>query len=159
NDDLRFNPNGSSDPLWIGGGSIDLSVTAGSLLLGEGSLLDVTAGARRRADGTIDAGKGGRISLTANTTSAGGPAQLSLGAELRGYALRDGGSVSITAPSICITSGACGFDAALTLDPEFFASGGFGSISLTTDLGDLRLEQGTVLNLRQHNFELLAASA
>ncbi len=53
-------------PLRIDGGQISLRAEGGDLLIGDGIwLIDVSAGARRLDNGTVQGGRGGSISLAA----------------------------------------------------------------------------------------------
>ncbi len=158
NEDRTLVGNDTLAALHTDGGSIALSVSNGPLDLGAGSVLDVSAGARRRADGSIVAGAAGSIALTTLSPLGDRPSVLALGGELRGAALERGGSVSITAPSICISGRPCAGDpAALALDVKALLDGGFESISLAANLGNLTLAGGTTLALQQRNLELLDA--
>ena len=158
NEDRTLAGNDPFAPLHIDGGSISMSVSDGPLNLGAGSVFDVSGGARRRADGSIQAGAAGSITLAALSPLGNRPAVLTLGAELRGAALQRGGSLSIAAPSICIGGDDCANDAgALSLDMDALLAGGFESISLASNLGDLTVAGGTTLNLQQRNLELLDA--
>jgi filamentous hemagglutinin len=162
NDSLLTNsPDAALAPLHINGGTVSLSTDQGNLILAPGSLIDVSAGAQlRRADSAIVGGKGGSISLAASPINNGDSTtatKLDLGAELRGYALQQGGALSITANEICISMLACAADdpGVLWLQPQFFQSGGFGSYSLTASRAGLSVMPRTVINLEQDNLQPL----
>jgi filamentous hemagglutinin family protein len=156
NDATVLNPSGAVAPLHLNGGTVRLTVSGGLLQLAAGSVIDVSAGAHRRADGTINGGRAGSISIAANTLAVARPADLELGATLRGFALARGGSLSVAANSICISASSCSQpDADLVLAPQWFNDGGFGSITLDARAGDLRVEADTVVELRQRNYEVL----
>ncbi len=144
-------------PLRLDGGKVSLSAEEGDLILPSGSVIDVSAGARRFDNGAVQGGRGGSISLAA-TGIAEQPSKLDLGAELRAFALNNGGSLSISAASVCISLSDCDQKeedtTQLTLAPDFFGRGGFGSIALASNHGGLTLEAGTVLTLRQQNLVL-----
>jgi filamentous hemagglutinin family protein len=160
NDDERSQPDRTRPaPLNLDGGSVSLASTAGDLVLASGSLVDVSAGAHRSADGTVAAGRGGTIALEAAPIPDAGrgvPGLLELGGDLRGYALADGGTLDITAAEICIapTEPDGASPAALYLGPEFFRAGGFASYRLTTNRDGLTVAEATVVAPRQDNVVL-----
>lgn len=173
NDSTTLYPNGNTAPVYINGGSVSLTAAypndtggAASMQLEPGSLIDVSAGAELTSSGTLDAGKGGSIAIddsTAPATNAASslqgtlpPPTLDLGATLRGYALYQGGSLSISAAGVCIAASDCsdGDPTVLWLTPQFFNSGGFASYSIGADQNGLSLAPGLSLDLIQHNLEL-----
>lgn len=173
NDNAAVYPNGNPAALYINGGSISLTAADPSLQsasadmqLEPGSVIDVTGGAQLTRSSSVVAGKGGSITIDAGTapvsdlaiTSPLPPSSLLLGATLRGYALYDGGRLSISAPGICIAASDCsgGTPSMLWLTPGFFGSGGFASYSLTADQGGLHIAPGTQIDLVQQNLALAA---
>jgi filamentous hemagglutinin len=151
--------------LLIDGGKITLSADDASLNLAAGSLIDVSAGAWSNRDGSVTAGGAGSIDLSAGRNPLLVPpadATLNLGATLRGYGVDAGGSLSISAPEICVASqGNCGSNALeelLTLRPEDLLAGGFGELSLTSNERDLTVSAGTNMDLRQRNLLLSDAA-
>jgi filamentous hemagglutinin len=182
NDSSTLYPNGNPAPLYINGGSISLAASnpgidaAADLLLNPGSVIDVSGGAQLTSSGSLNPGKGGAIVIDASTSSpyrsstSGGvgltnapmlPSELELGATLRGYALYDGGSLSIGAAGVCVAQSNCsgGNDTVVWLTPEFFNSGGFSSYSVTADQNGLSLPSGMNLQLVQENLQLPAGYA
>lgn len=150
---------GTRAPVFINGGSVALRANPGDLLIDPNTTIDVSAGARRRVSGAIDAGRGGAVTLLAATVVPTDPVQFTLGAELRGYALENGGSLSITANSICVSASECTEEHALTLTPEWSRSGGFGSITLASNFDDLTVAGDATLDLRQRNYQFAANPA
>ncbi|HEY4209979.1 MAG TPA: filamentous hemagglutinin family protein [Steroidobacteraceae bacterium] len=156
NDGLQFNPNGPVDPLLIDGGKISLSARGGNLALDRGSVLDVSGGAQLTGAGKLIAGNAGSITLSATPAvsgSIGSPTLFDLGATLRGYALTNGGSLSLTADSVCIASAECtsGDSTTLWLTPDRFTQGGFSQYSVSSSYGGLTVAPGTGINLYQTN--------
>lgn len=102
NETPRFNQGQATAPVVIDGGRIALS-TDGDLTLNAGSVLDVSGGAQLTAGGALVAGKGGAIALSATDgKTKTNPSQFSVAAELRGYAFKQGGSLSLTANDFLI---------------------------------------------------------
>jgi hypothetical protein len=109
--------------------------------LGLAASVDVSGGGWLNAAGKVSNGDAGSISIAANVTktSDGTTVGLSssierapmLGAELRGYALGVGGSLSVTAPFVTIGPTGIGDSRELWLSPSFFQNGGFTTYSLT----------------------------
>lgn len=86
-------------PVLPDGGSIALVLdTAGALALGDDVSMDVSAGAWLQANGDLQAGKGGDISITTDSTNA----TVDMGADLslRGMALSEGGTLYLTLPEL-----------------------------------------------------------
>ena len=119
----------TTSPLLINGGKVSMLTQSGSLTLEQGSLIDVSAGARQMGDGTLVAGKGGSISLATRPVTPDEDTPLTLGAELRAFSLTSGGSLSITTGSVCIADAKCETtdEKALLLKPSDTFKGGFGS--------------------------------
>ncbi|HKU16664.1 MAG TPA: filamentous hemagglutinin family protein [Steroidobacteraceae bacterium] len=161
NDNPALNPQGASAPLWINGGSVTLAARQGDFVAEPGSLIDVSAGAWRRGSGSIMPGVGGSISLT--STPAVTPidqlpaaSRFVLGAQLLGFALERGGSLSIEANELCVSVIECNDSVGtLWLTPERFETGGFGSFSLTANARGLQVASDTSVRVRQANLELL----
>jgi filamentous hemagglutinin family protein len=119
---------GGQAAAWRNAGSISM-ISASQVLLGAGSLLDVSAGAWRTAAGKLKMGKAGSITLNTNAGSgASGSAALILGGELRGYGFDKGGTLNLTAPDVRIDDTS---SAGTWLTGSFFSSGGFGAYNVT----------------------------
>jgi filamentous hemagglutinin family protein len=159
NEDERFASADDALPARLtDGGSVSLRAVRGSLTLEPGSLIDASAGARRDAGGGVHGGRGGDISLAAIRGTFSDPeVRLQQGAELRALALADGGSLSISAPEVCLTEGdACAgqSESALTLAPDALIAGGFSGVTLRSNTGGLGVAAGTLVELRQRNVVL-----
>ncbi|GJG96816.1 filamentous haemagglutinin family protein [Cupriavidus pauculus] len=83
---------------YINGGEIRISST-GDIVLDTGSVLDVSSGAALKANGKLDGGRGGNISLLSNQldTTGKNAGTLRMDGELRGYGVRGGGKLTIDA--------------------------------------------------------------
>jgi filamentous hemagglutinin family protein len=161
NDSVALNPNGPTDPLWINGGSVSLTaVDGGNLTLAAGSLIDVSGGAHLTSSGTLVGGSGGTITLATTPNSAqAAPATLDLEGTLRGYAVSQGGTLNLTANSVCIAAVDCtdGDPSELWLTPGRFTSGGFAQYSIASSVGDVTIAPGVTIDVYQQN--LTAASS
>ena len=156
------------DPLALNGGSVAISAKGGAELeLLVGSRIDVSGGANRRSDGTIVAGRGGSLSISAAPRPGGKPAAVTLESEMFANAFRDGGRLSLTLSAFCLSDADCSGDAAtgtylddlgvspldgLHVDLATFTLDGFEAVSLTSNLGGIDVAPGTHLQLRQHNY-------
>ena len=160
NDERQLTSAPTFPALWIDGGTIALSAKQGSLDLAAETLLDVSAGAWARPNGTLGGGQGGNIRLSATPALLGQPLHVQLGAELRAYALSRGGSLQLTLGAACIAATDCsGGDPETTwLSPQFFSNGGFSSYAVTTNNGALMLAPDTAVGLQQRNLELVGAA-
>lgn len=152
---LANEPGAQLAPRLVNGGSVSITARQGGVELADGSSIDVSAGAWRRANGTIAAGRGGSIAISATETADRQVVPFVLGAQLTAYSLANGGELSLTANDICIAIVNCSRDAsALWLAPEFLQQGGFGSYQLTANRGGLEVRPDTQIRLRQQNLEL-----
>src|SRR5262249_31386794 len=135
NDDPAIS-HGALAPLFTTGGNVTLA-SSGSLAVPAGMLVDVSGGAQRTAAGGLVSGAGGTIAITQATglipSSAAGlkDLTLTLGAQLRGFALNAGGKLSLTIPTLCVSGVKCADTHAVRVDPDLFTDFGFGSVSLT----------------------------
>ncbi|MBL6749562.1 MAG: filamentous hemagglutinin family protein [Nevskia sp.] len=159
--------------------------TTGSVILQQGSLLDVSSGGRVLPSGQFQAsangvlsGKGGSIALETyvpnNGTGFGSEGlplptamptggTLQLDGTLRGFGFDGGGTLSLRALGIQIGgSGTAAPDWALQLPADFFAGQGFGAYVLTAEY-DAAITAGTVVTPTQSslvgNVDALAAAA
>ncbi len=177
NDSPLLYPGGNAAPLFINGGSVTLTALSQSftdspsLSLAPGSLVDVTGGAQLNSAGALNAGTGGSIAIGGLVSGAiaGAPPHLDLGAALRGYGLFEGGSLSLTAGTICIAAADCraGDPTTLWVSPADLGSGGFSSYALNAGQGGytplsppgqggLTVAPGTRVILQQQNLTLPA---
>ncbi|MEW5503174.1 filamentous hemagglutinin family protein [Pseudomonas aeruginosa] len=120
-----------ADRAYLDGGRISLR-SSGDLSLGDGSRIDVSSGAALLADGKQVGGKGGDLTLSANTGSAAGDGRLQLGGELAGHGVAGAGTLSVQAPRVSI--GAAAQDGPLALAAGFFDKG-FASYQVIGEQG------------------------
>ncbi|WP_129476200.1 filamentous hemagglutinin family protein [Pseudomonas aeruginosa] len=120
-----------ADRAYLDGGRISLR-SSGDLSLGDGSRIDVSSGAGLLADGKQVGGKGGDLTLSANTGSAAGDGRLQLGGELAGHGVAGAGTLSVQAPRVSI--GAAAQDGTLALAAGFFDKG-FASYQVIGEQG------------------------
>jgi filamentous hemagglutinin family protein len=159
-----------------GGGYVD---TTGSILLAQGSVLDVSSGGYISPQGKaktvgngVMAGQAGGISLALYshgqwedtqgphhpTTGVATPAVIKLDGALRGYGFESNGSLRIAGANTIRIGGA-----ASTLPTSLLTGGGFGSYTIesVTDqwsgaTANIIVSAGTELTLQQRNFVSLA---
>lgn len=105
---------------------------ARDVLIGEGSLIDVSGGGWLQANGKLKAGHAGRIELGSDINSDDGRVQrtssMTLGGTLRGEALGKGGTLKIKTASVVIRDmprDTTDPDERLVLSSAFFGQGGF----------------------------------
>ncbi len=123
----------------INGGSVAVNAY-GNFDLATGSLLDVSGAAWLNSNGKLTLGKGGNVTLGTSQPDTG----MTLAGTLRGYAPGTGGSVSLTAGSVCISASACdGMTNPLLLDPAFFQQGGFSRYVVTANVNGLTVADNT----------------
>jgi filamentous hemagglutinin family protein len=128
---------GPTDSSSIQGGSVTLA-GFGRVAMETGSLIDVSGGAVVAASGGITGGDAGAITIDASralSSRSVSDATLQLGGSLQGYAIDNGGSLSITVPSVLVASRTAPADplapdVSLSLDPGFFRQGGFAGYSI-----------------------------
>ena len=153
-DDRPTSMSANAAPISTNGGSI--SVSAYSVDLGNGGIVDVSGGVALSASGKIMYGNGGSIAIRSgqdpDTTGVVG-GSLVLGANLRGFSTLRGGNLSVQAEVVQIGGGPGGGNT-LALQSDFFQSGGFSNYVISglgraTGTGDfipgLTVEPGTVL--------------
>lgn len=155
NDVLDVDGGDSLQALHIDGGSVALN-SQGSLVLAQGSRIDVGGGAQLQADGAVAAGTGGSITLTSKLASSNEPLLLDVQGTLLGYALEQGGKLKIDANSFRISQDGAASDIAgeMVLTPEFFQPGGFSSFEFVANRGGFEIAEGTQLLLQARNLQL-----
>ncbi len=82
---------------YVDGGDVTIEGTQ-DVTLAEGSLIDVSSGAAVQADGALLGGRGGDVTLRANIYRDGladSNSRLLLGAEVRGYGVEGGGTLTV----------------------------------------------------------------
>lgn len=118
-------------PVARSGGAV--TILGYSANLASGGVVDVSGGALINGRGAVSYGNGGSLSITAGrepgfSATLGGA--LTLDSDLLGYSGAKAGSLTITGPALRI--GGSITDPRITMvDPERFASRGFGTISLS----------------------------
>jgi len=149
-------PGAPLPPLYTSGGKVTINARQGSLRLADGSLIDVSGGARGQANGAVTGGAAGSIALSATPDTVNPGSQVfESAARLLGYGITNGGSLSLSAPEVCIGVTPCG---AFTVQPAALLNGGFANITLRSTEGGLTVQSGVDLDLRQSNRVLTAAA-
>jgi filamentous hemagglutinin family protein len=146
--DLPSAPGHSGEAARVNGGSVSLS--AADVVLGTGTLIDVTGGGRVKPDGKVMVGNGGDVVLEAGMVGA-SLASVRLGGEVRGHALGKGGTFTLNSGKIQI--GGVADPAALNLEADFVAQGGFANFNLTGRDG-VTVADGVTLTPRVESLEL-----
>ncbi|MBY0234096.1 MAG: hypothetical protein K2W93_03875, partial [Burkholderiaceae bacterium] len=142
---LNQERDGASVQRAVQGGSVTLNSGAG-LLLGQGSVLDVSGGATVRSNGSVQAGNAGSLDLSSSLV-AGQAQAFELGGSLLGVGVDKGGSLKLRAATVQIGSNGPVLDKAsggLNLGTEFFSQGGFERFDVDGMLS-LQLADGAVL--------------
>lgn len=93
---LRNDASDISGLPYVNGGNIAIG-SSGDVSLASGSVLDVSSGAALMADGSLQGGRGGNITLRSNQydLDGNGSGTLRMDGELRGYGVRGGGTLTI----------------------------------------------------------------
>ncbi|MCB1061345.1 MAG: filamentous hemagglutinin family protein [Verrucomicrobiae bacterium] len=119
-------------PVTIGGGTITLA--GFDTTIGRDTFLDVSGGARMNPVGKVTYGDGGSLSIAGgrdlNIDSVIGGSLNLAGGTMQGYSGATGGSLSLTAPAF-VVGGRSSDPRVISIDPDFFSTGGFASFSLT----------------------------
>ncbi|WPG35654.1 filamentous haemagglutinin family protein [Variovorax sp. EBFNA2] len=94
--DIGTSPEDTATLAVIDGGTVRMEPTHG-MTIGQGSLIDVSSGAALLAKGKQKGGKGGNVTLVADSTATSTDAQgrLSLGGEIRGHGVNGGGTLKL----------------------------------------------------------------
>jgi filamentous hemagglutinin family protein len=150
----------------LNGGTIAMS--AGTIELASGSLLDVSGGERIDVNGKATAGNGGSIALDVSKYLAPGlpgrlppDGKLVLDGWLRGYAAGTGGALAISTVDALLVGASpppLGSAHVEQLDPSFFRSGGFASFRLLAERG-ITIEAGTEVVPRTEQLALATPAA
>ena len=124
-------------PLYIDGGTVTLKAE-GDLDLQAGSVIDVGSGAYLAAGNRLQGGKAGSITLSSqqiNKNLGYDETQLRLDGELRGFAMQEGGSLTLTTAGFRLQDqpGTLADMTGLVLTPEFFTDHGFGHFTLNAN--------------------------
>jgi len=147
-------------PLFTSGGSISVSSTQGSLQIPQGALLDVSGGAQLTTVGKVQAGAGGSIRVVSKPLAGGSGSALPavFDPTLRGFAMKQGGSLSLTLPSVCVSGSTCTQKGALQLSPSILTDDGFGSVSISASASGLTVENDVNVHVEQENLALLPSA-
>lgn len=144
-------------PVGMTGGSINV-LSSSNVMLGQGSLLDVSGGALLTSAG-VKGQAAGSLTLASGLT---GQFSVDQG-NLRGFGLAQGGTLSLTANNVVIGQDAQGsYDPAhpdqqvLALTPGYFTEGGFASFKIN-GTNSLVVKSGTPLTPVQKNWLATAA--
>ncbi|NJD07953.1 MAG: filamentous hemagglutinin N-terminal domain-containing protein, partial [Methylococcaceae bacterium] len=159
NDGLDAQQGRPLGPIFLDGGSVTLAAAQGDLTLAAGSRIAADGGARRRLDGSVVAGRGGTISLSAETSESGGaPSNLVLDGKLQAYAMAHSGNLSLRSNQVVIGAGAAPTASAgerpLLLDPGFFRKGGFAAYDIGSNRHGLTVADGVRIEPSQRNLKL-----
>ena len=132
---LALSPELTASMPYLNGGSVSVRGT-GDIALAEGSVIDVSSGAVLRPKNKVTGGKGGDTTIDAVAASDGSVGAVTLGAQLRGYGVEGGGTLTLVAgkialgepstsvPAVASTLAAVGQDdTVLTLAAPFFQQG------------------------------------
>ena len=164
NDQPTLNVPAGTDPLAIGGGKVKISAGGGTPLdLQAGSLIDVSGGAQRTAQGQIVGGAAGAITIGVGASSNGAAPEVPvmLASTIEGFGLTQGGALALSANAICIAAANCadGQTGLLWVPTGLFSADGFANISLSSNFGGITVEPGTQIIPQQLNFSLLGYPA
>lgn len=152
---------GATPALFTSGGTVTLSSTGGSLVFPSGATIDVSGGAYETAAGALTAGAAGSITVTANpgVLPATAPQQqVVVDGLMEGYALSQGGTLSLSLPEVCISTLPCSDAAAVRTDPSLFTDFGFQSVSVKANLGSLTVASDVNLTATQENYQLMSGA-
>lgn len=115
-----------------GGGTVSFR-SAGDVVLGAGSTIDVSAGAYQPATGAVQTGTAGAIVVASGRIGLGDAdrqqSRVTLGGELRGFGFGSGGSLSVSTSRVEIGTASPSADV-LALSADFFRTGGFSRFTL-----------------------------
>ena len=142
NDTLTGGAAGYS-PFKLDGGKVVVSA-AHDVLADPGLEIDVSGGARLAGGGALSRGRAGSISLAAGRSDLFDTRLQIDGVRLSAHDFGSGGSLSLASPSLRVADSAtpapAGF-AGISLDPQFFSTGGFGAVSINA-FGDVLVAAG-----------------
>lgn len=160
NDSPQLDPAVPPASLYLDGGSVSLRAAEGPIDVDSHTLIDVSGGAWQAPDGSIRAGAGGGVAVATTPTAQDVPTVLHFAPGLKAFALHDGGTLAISASSICVGSADCGQESgALWLRPSLFLDAGFGAVSLTANDGAFEISRDAQIVARQLNWTLSSGFA
>ncbi|MCB5190616.1 filamentous hemagglutinin family protein [Methylobacillus arboreus] len=123
NNDVPVVPGANSIPVALNGGSIQVAATQ-NIVLGQGSLLDASAGAWIDSQGQLHTGEGGNITLEA--------ANLTLNGKMTAYGFSRGGELGLTTAQNVQIGGEPASGGDFWLQASFFEQGGFSRYAIKT---------------------------
>lgn len=130
---------------YLNGGLVSIRST-GDINLASGSVIDVSSGGARLANGKTLGGKGGDVTIESSADSVPGQSQLVMDGEVRGYGVTGGGTLKIQANKVLIgeTNGSVA-DHTLQLATDVLNKGfsAYNIIGLTT----LQVADDTVVDV------------
>ena len=149
------------------GGSIHLASEQQDLILPPGSRLEASGGAWLDGRGQVQGGRGGTISLVAQTTQPGLAAgHLILNGQLEAYGISQGGRLALASRAVWIgplpdapqapadNPGSGDTPPILRLAPAFFRRGGFADYAVSANHDGLTVAAGVKLAPSQDNLRL-----
>lgn len=127
----------------------------GQLNLANGSRVDVSGGAWLKADGRLQAGAAGEISVVAEPGVDNVAANVFLNGVLEAYGIDKGGKFTARANGVAIrreeiVNTAPGVQP-LQISTGFFGRGGFAEFDISANLNGLTVAEGAVISLSQQN--------
>ncbi len=143
-------------PLFTSGGQVTLASTSGSLYLPAGFAIDVSGGAQATVAGAIVPGRGGTITISDKPGNYYGNAATTtvFDPSLSGYALANGGTLSIGLGAVCVTSLSCSDPLAVAISPGLLTNNGFANVTLKSTASGLEVLADVNLSLAQQNLQL-----
>jgi len=165
-----LDPSGSA-PVLTNGGKVIINAK-GSVLIGQGALIEASSGGWMQANGRLKtdahgllAGTGGDITIVSNyqvfgfdaVTPIAYPGKVVLNGTLRSYGFAGGGHLNLAAADIQIGGNNPTDGNTLWLDPAFFTRGGFSQYAVI-GYNALTVEPGTDLELHTQTLGVTAAA-
>ena len=136
-----------SPPALADAGSVTI-LSAGNVILGSGSAIDVVAGGTVRSDGSLAGGEGGDVTIRSGRAGfAEGiaqPSRVELGGSIVGFGFSGGGRFELETSLVSIGARSTADTRELVLGPAFVSSGGFSTYAVDGYDG-LRVTGGTVI--------------
>ncbi|NWB52280.1 filamentous hemagglutinin family protein [Pseudomonas sp. F8002] len=147
---LALDPSATDGVAYINGGKVSLR-SSGDVNLAAGSLVETSSGATIGLDGKVRGGKGGDVTV-------GALGALGLGAEIRGYGVSAGGTLTLQANKVQIGQSPQAPDAkTLQLAGDFFNKG-FSAYDITGNEG-LLVADGTQVDVNVPAYRLSEQAA
>lgn len=157
NDELAL-AGGTLGPLFTGGGTVSL-LSDGSLVFPAGAAVKASGGAQLTASGSLVFGSAGSITVSATAPSTTVSSEQFVDSGLvEAYALSNGGNLSVTLPTLCVSSQKCDNTQSIEIDPTIFTNFGFGKVSLASELGSLTVASDVNVAATEENYTLLPSA-